>query len=147
MIPEAKKLWPKDTARMMLAGHPMLQYVATSSVGYPMDLMNKVRKGLNTKGGAFLSIQCPCPKGWGFPADKTIDMAKLAVKTGMWLLWEYQNGETKINIEPKKLTPVAQYLDLQDRFGHLTPEHKQKIQNFIQEKLAKMGIKVPVEAV
>jgi len=147
MNPEAKKLWPKDTARMMVAGHPMLQYVATSSVAYPMDLMNKVRKGLNTKGAAFLSIQCPCPKGWGFAADKTIDMAKLAVKTGMWLMWEYQNGETKINIEPKKLTPVAQYLDLQDRFAHLTPEHKQKIQNFVQEKLAKMGIKVPVEAV
>ncbi len=28
---------------------------------------------------------------------------------------------------PKKLTPVTQYLDLQDRFSHLTPEHKQKM--------------------
>lgn len=63
VIPEAKKLWPKDTARMMVAGHPMLQYAATASVGYPMDLMNKVRKALNVKGASFLSIQSPCPKG------------------------------------------------------------------------------------
>jgi pyruvate/2-oxoacid:ferredoxin oxidoreductase beta subunit len=147
MIPEAKRLWPKDTARMILAGHPMVKYVATASVAYPMDLMNKVRKGLNAQGPAFISIQAPCPKGWGFAADRTIEMGKLAVKTGMWMLWEYENGQTKINIEPKKLTPVAQYLDLQDRFSHLTPEHKQKIQEFVQEKLAKMGIKVPVEAV
>ena len=147
MIPEAKKLWPKDTAHMVVAGHPMVKYVATASVAYPMDLMNKIRKGLNAEGPAFISIQSPCPKGWGFASDRTIEMGKLAVKTGMWQLWEYQNGEYKINIEPKKLTPVTQYLDLQDRFAHLTPEHKQKIQSFVQEKLAKMGIKVPVEAV
>jgi pyruvate/2-oxoacid:ferredoxin oxidoreductase beta subunit len=146
-VPEANKHWPKDTARMMIAGHPSLKYVATASVAYPTDLMNKVRKGLNNKGASFLSIQSPCPKGWGFAAERTIEMGKLAVQTGMWLLWEYENGETKFSIEPKKLVAVEKYLDLQDRFSHLTPEHKQKIQVSVQEKLAKMGIKVPVEAV
>ena len=49
MVPEAKTLFPKDLARMMAAGHPHC-YVATASVGYPIDLMNKVRKGLNHQG-------------------------------------------------------------------------------------------------
>ena len=53
MVPEAKKLFPKELARMMAAGHPHC-YVATATVGYPIDLMNKVRKGLNHKGAAFL---------------------------------------------------------------------------------------------
>ena len=92
-------------------------------------------------------IHCPCPKGWGFPPDKTIGVAKLAVETGMWTLWEYENGQYKINVRPKKLKPVSQYLEGQDRFNHLTAEHKAKIQNFVNEKLATLGIKVPVEAV
>src|SRR5215469_3486670 len=60
-VPEAKTLFPKDLARMMAAGHPHC-YVATASVGYPIDLMNKVRKGLNHRGGAFMMIYTPCQK-------------------------------------------------------------------------------------
>lgn len=146
-IPEAKKLFPKDLAQMVVAGHPALRYAASASVAYPIDLMNKVRKALNVEGASFLDIHCPCPKGWGFPAEKTIAVGKLAVKTGMWSLWEYENGQFKLNIEPKKLTPVTQFLDGQERFGHLAAEHKQKIQEFVIQKMAKLGIKVPVEAV
>ena len=62
MIPEAKTLFPKDLARMMAAGHPHC-YVATASVGYPIDLMNKVRKGLNHKGAAYLDGLHPLPEG------------------------------------------------------------------------------------
>jgi pyruvate ferredoxin oxidoreductase beta subunit/oxalate oxidoreductase subunit beta len=109
--------------------------------------MNKVRRSLNVEGAAFMHIHAPCPKGWGFPANKTIEIARLAVQTGMWTMWEFENGEYKINIEPKKLKPVSQYLESQDRFNHLTAEHKAKIQDFVNHKLATLGIKVPVEAV
>ncbi|MHB1407595.1 MAG: thiamine pyrophosphate-dependent enzyme, partial [Desulfitobacteriaceae bacterium] len=86
VIPEGKKLMPKDLPKMMAHGHPELKYLATASLSYPLDLMNKVRKGLNAEGPAFLYIHAPCPKGWSFPADKTIEMGKLAVETGMFQL-------------------------------------------------------------
>jgi len=147
VVPEGKKLWPKDLARMIIGGHPSVHYIATASIGYPIDLMNKVRKALNCEGAAFMHIHTPCPKGWGFPANKTIETAKLAVETGMWTMWEYENGAYKVNIKPKKLRPVSQYLETQDRFNHLKAEHKAKIQNFVNQKLATQGIKVPAKAV
>ncbi len=147
VVPEGKKLWPKDLAKMIVGGHPSVAYVATASIGYPLDLMNKVRKSLNVEGAAFMHIHAPCPKGWGFPANKAIEIARLAVQTGMWTMWEFEDGKYKINIEPKKLKPVSQYLETQDRFNHLTAEHKAKIQDFVNQKLATLGIKVPVEAV
>ena len=147
VIPEGKKLWPKDVPAMIIAGHPNIRYVASASVGYPLDLMNKVKKGLNTEGPAYVNVHCPCPKGWGFPANKTIEMAKLAIETGMWSLWEYENGEFTYQKQPKKLKGVEQYMDTQSRFAHLKPEHKAKMQEFVEGKLAKQGVKIPVEAV
>ena len=142
-----KKLWPKDLARLIVGGHPAVKYVATASIGYPTDLMNKVRKALNVEGAAFMQVHAPCPKGWGFPSNKTVEIAKLAVETGMWTLWEYESGEYKINVQPKKVKPVSDYLATQDRFNHLTAEHKEKIQEFVNQKLASLGMKIPVEAV
>jgi len=68
--------------------------VATASIGYPVDLMNKVRKGLAMDGPAYLHIHAVCPKGWQFPPDKTIEVAKLAVQTGMFQLYEYETVNT-----------------------------------------------------
>jgi len=138
---------PVKEWRLFIGGHPSVQYIATASIGYPIDLMNKVRKALNCEGAAFMPIHTPCPKGWGFPANKTIETAKLAVETGMWTMWEYENGAYKVNIEPKKLRPVSQYLETQDRFNHLKAEHKAKIQNLVNQKLATLGIKVAAKAV
>ena len=83
MIPEAKKLFPKDLARMMAAGHPHC-YVATASVGYPIDLMNKVRKGLNHKGAAFMMIYTPCQKGFVYETPRSIDLGRAVVECGLY---------------------------------------------------------------
>ncbi len=147
VVPEGKKLWPKDLPRMIIAGHPNVKYVATASIGYGFDLMNKIRKGLNVEGPAYLHVHCPCPKGWGFPANKTIEIAKLAVETGMWSIWEYENGKYTYKKRPRKIKPVSEYLDAQDRFSHLTAEHKAKIQNKVDQKLATLGVEIPAEAV
>src|SRR6516165_8204447 len=77
-VPEAKKLFPKELARMMAAGHPHC-YVATASVGYPIDLMNKVRKGLNHKGASFLMVYTPCQKGFVYETPRSIDLGRLVV--------------------------------------------------------------------
>ncbi len=143
VVPEGKKLFPKDLPKIMAHGHPELKYLATASISYPVDLMNKVRKGLNADGPAFLHLHAPCPKGWSFPADQTVEMGKLAVETGMFQLYELDNGQYKLSRKPKQLKPVAEYLKLQKRFEHLLPEHIEKIQAFVEGRCQEVGIEVP----
>ncbi|MCR4424890.1 MAG: thiamine pyrophosphate-dependent enzyme [Firmicutes bacterium] len=140
VIPEGKRIWPKDTPKLVAAGHPSVRYVATASLGYPLDLMNKVRRGLNADGPAYLHIHAPCPKGWVFPADQTIDMAKLAVDTGMWQLYEVANHQFKLTHRVLKRRPVEDYLKLQGRFSHLLPEHIHKIQAWVDARAEEVGI-------
>lgn len=142
MAPEGKRIWPKDNAQLVAHGHPELKYLATASLAFPLDLMNKVRKGLNAEGPAYLHIHAPCPKGWQFDADKTIDMAKLAVDTGMFQLYELENGKYTITYTPRKRKPVEEYIKLQGRFSHLKPEHIEKIQQFVDAKLNAMEVEV-----
>lgn len=135
-IPEAKKLWPKDIAALIQAGHPSIKYLAQASIAYPLDLMNKVRKALNKKGATFIHLHTPCPKGWTFDADRTIEMGKLAIQTGMWINYEIEDGKKTIDRLPRKMKPVSEYLKEQGRFSHLQPEHIHKIQAFIDAKVA-----------
>src|SRR5438034_9373022 len=72
-IPEGKKLPPKNLAKMMAEGHPHC-YVATTTVGYPVDLINKTRKGLNHVGAAFLHCYTPCQKGWVYQTSMTVEL-------------------------------------------------------------------------
>ena len=130
----------KNAAQLIAAGHPEVKYVATASIAYPQDLISKVRKALAKGGPTFIHLITPCPKGWGFPADKTIDIGKLAVETGMWKLYEIVDGKRKESYEPSDLKPVKDYIRAQDRFSHLTDEDIEKIQ---EELTLKMKIKVP----
>lgn len=147
VVPEAKKTFPKDLLKMVAAGHPAVKYLATASIGYPLDLMNKVRKALAYKGPTFMHIHATCPKGWAFPADKTVNIAKLAIETGMWTNYEIENGKVRVTQLPKRRKPVAEYVKAQGRFGHMTPEMISKLQEFVDSKLQELGIMIPVEAV
>jgi len=143
-VPEGKKLFPKDLARMMAAGHPHC-YVATASVGYPIDLMNKVRKGLNHKGAAYLMIYTPCQKGFVYETPRSIDLGRLVVECGLYPIWEW-NPEKRAydySFRPKNMRPVSEYLKLQGRFGHLHAEHIAKLQKFANEQWRMMGVELP----
>jgi pyruvate ferredoxin oxidoreductase beta subunit/oxalate oxidoreductase subunit beta len=137
-IPEGKKLFPKDPMQLVIGGHPLLKYAATTSLGYPLDLMNKVRKALSKDGPTFLHMHTVCPKGWKEDEKRTVEIARLAVDTGMWTLYEWENGVYKITREPKKYKPVSEYLKLQARFQHLKEEHIAKIQAFVDEKIQRL---------
>ncbi|HDI02020.1 MAG TPA: pyruvate synthase subunit beta, partial [Ignisphaera sp.] len=85
----------KDIALIML--FHKVPYVATASVGYPLDFAQKLKKASQIKGFKLIHLHSPCPPGWRFDADKTVIMAKLAVETGAWILWEYENGKFRIS--------------------------------------------------
>src|SRR6266571_1669956 len=144
MVPEAKTLFPKDLARMMAAGHPHC-YVATASVGYPIDLMNKVRKGLNHKGAAYLMIYTPCQKGFVYETPRSIDLGRLVVECGLYPIWEWNPEKRAYNysFRPQNMRPVSEYLKLQGRFGHLHAEHIAKLQKFANDQWRMMGVELP----
>jgi pyruvate ferredoxin oxidoreductase beta subunit/oxalate oxidoreductase subunit beta len=147
-IPEGKKLFPKDPMLIFASGgHPELRYAATASIAYPVDLMNKVRKGLAQQGPAFIHLHTPCPKGWTYPSDRTVTLAKLAVQTGMWFLYEIDNGVHKWTSVPRKLKPVDDYLQGQGRFAHLQPEHVAKLQAWVNQRVQVLGMEVTLPPV
>ncbi len=106
----------KDVPQIALAhGIP---YVATATVGYPMDLDRKVRKALSIRGPKYVQIHVPCPLGWGTDPSQSIEIARLAVNTGLYPLYEVEEGELRSQKIPKRV-PVEEYLKLQTRFRHL----------------------------
>jgi len=129
---KGKEEWRKDVAQIMVAhGIP---YVATASLAYPMDMFRKFAKAREIKGTRYIEIQAPCPPGWKFPSAYTVKIARLAVQTGMWLLYEHEGGHTtytagtqRIIQGQSKLLPVEEYLRAQGRFAHLfQPERDDK---------------------
>ncbi len=125
----------------IVAAHD-IAYAATASVGYLEDYMMKVQKAKECKGTSYIHILAPCPTGWGTPSDITISLAKEAVDCGLWYLAEYENGEFKLNREPKTFTPVADYLKKQGRFKHLTEQdinHIEAERDKKWQKISKWG--------
>jgi pyruvate/2-oxoacid:ferredoxin oxidoreductase beta subunit len=121
---------PKKNMMEIMAGH-RIPYAATANVAFPEDFINKMRKAKETKGTKFIHILCPCPPGWKIADDLSIKIARLAVDTKAFPLFEVENGiKYTINYQPKGL-PVEEYLKPQRRFVHLKDEDIKKIQQTI----------------
>ena len=107
----------KDMPAIALAhGVP---YVATASVAYPVDLRRKVKEALKINGPSYIQINAPCITGWTFDAGTMIEIARLAVETGLWPLTEYVNGCLVGVKKIRRPKPVEEYLSLQGRYKHL----------------------------
>ncbi len=111
-----------------------LQYVASATIAYPRDLMTKVRKGLEVKGASYIHLITPCPIGWGFETDETIELSRLIVETAIFPLVEYSNNRLTGVYKPKVIKPVEEYLQKQSRFRHLFTDENKKIIEDIQGK-------------
>ena len=78
----------------------------------------------------------PCPTGWDYDPEHTVDIGKLAVKTGVWPLKEYIDGEVIHTKIPRQRVPVEEYLKLQGRFTHLfEPQRNDALIMEIQDKI------------
>ncbi len=107
----------KDLVSIVVAHH--VPYAATASISHWRDLMTKVRKALSKNGPTFLHVIAPCTRGWRFDSEKTIRMARLAVETRLFPLYEVDGGVYKITFPVSSPKPVEEYLKLQGRFAHL----------------------------
>jgi pyruvate ferredoxin oxidoreductase beta subunit len=96
-----------------------IEYAATASPAYWNDYIRKVQKGLEIKGPAVLHVFSPCPLGMRHDTAKTIELAKLAVQTRYWPIYEVEKGKYKMNIKVTKPKPITDFLKIQGRFKHL----------------------------
>lgn len=110
----------KDMPAIM-AAHK-IPYIATACPSYPIDFVNKVTKAAEVKGMAFIDLLVPCPVGWGFDPAEGINIGRLAVRTGIWKLYEITDGRVSMTYIPKKRREVSEYLRAQVRFSHLSDE-------------------------
>ena len=128
--------WKKNMPAIA-AAHD-IPYVATACPSYPFDLMTKVSKAVATNGPSYLHILSVCPTGWRCPTELAIRIGRLAVQTGIFPLYEVENGKYKLNVAPPKLKPVPEYLKLQGRFRHLSENTINEIQQRVNEEYAKL---------
>jgi ferredoxin len=114
-------------------------YVASTSVSFVQDLEEKVKKAASIKGARFISVFTPCVPGWGYESALTVELGELVVESGLWKLFEIDNGEFKLNYRPRQRKPVKEYFKPQKRFKHLTDEEIEEIQKIIDEDWKKYG--------
>jgi pyruvate ferredoxin oxidoreductase beta subunit len=114
----------KEMGEIVKAHH--IPYAAQTCVSYPEDVYNKVKKAKSIKGPKYIEILAPCPPGWRFSMDRTIDMGRMLVESGAWALYEIENevvtfnGRSKAILDGKiQRTPVEDWMKVQGRFRHL----------------------------
>lgn len=112
-----KRHLKKDIISIVAAHH--IPYAATASVAYPADIRQKVRRAMAIDGPTFLVIHSPCPLGWGHDGSLSIEVARLAVQTGLMPIIELERGEVAGVMPIREIHPVMNYLKLQTRFKHL----------------------------
>ena len=111
-----------------------IPYAATASHSYPFDLMAKVAKAVAAPGPAYGHILSVCPTGWRSDPDLSVRMGRLAVQTGVFPLYEIENGRYRMSLELPEMRPVQDYLRLQGRFRHLSEDTIKEIQDRVVEE-------------
>jgi pyruvate ferredoxin oxidoreductase beta subunit len=138
--PSGKRERKKDMP-MIMAAHK-IPYVATACTAFPLDFVNKVRKAKDIQGTKYIHLLAPCPTGWRFDTSKTIEMGRVAVQTGLFVLYEVENGRFKLNppsdrlADKSKRKPVKEYFAGQGRFRGLSEQDVAKIEKWADEDWA-----------
>lgn len=110
---------PKKDLGAIMAAH-RIPYFATASLGFPEDLDYKLQKARDTQGFRMIHYYSSCPTGWKLDSRYMVTLARLAVQTRIFPLYEVEHGEIyRVTVDPDPI-PLKEYLSLQGRFKHLT---------------------------
>ena len=139
-VQQGKTEYPKDLT-MIMAAHD-IPYVAQVSPHNWRDLISKCERGFECGGPAFINAVSPCPRGWRFASDDTINMAKLSVETCVWPLYEVVNGKYALTAESLKIAngvqekkPVEEWFKAQGRYKHMLKPENADLVKGVQEEL------------
>jgi pyruvate ferredoxin oxidoreductase beta subunit len=123
----------KDLTAIVAAHN--IPYVAQASPSHFKDLMEKAQKAFSTRGPKFLNVIAPCHRGWRSKVDQGIELARLAVDTCFWPLYEVSDGKVHVTYKPKEKKPLVEWLKLQGRFSHLFNPGNEPIIKKLQERV------------
>lgn len=132
-VRKGKKQFPKNLTEIMIAHN--IPYAAQASVSNWRDLNRKVEKAINIEGPTFINVLSPCPPGWRFPTEDGIEIAKLAVDTCFWPLYECENNKRKLNYKPKEKLQLSEWTKRQGRFRHLQQEENKHLLELAQKEV------------
>jgi pyruvate/2-oxoacid:ferredoxin oxidoreductase beta subunit len=130
-----EKAHKKNMVDIMVAHQ--IPYTATACIAYPEDLIRKMQKAKGIRGAKFIHVLSPCPPGWRHPPGSTVKLARLAVETNVFPLYEVEYGKYTINRKPRK-KPARDYLALQGRFRHVSDEVAAAIQAKVDQDWNKL---------
>jgi pyruvate ferredoxin oxidoreductase beta subunit/2-oxoisovalerate ferredoxin oxidoreductase beta subunit len=120
----------------IMAAH-RIPYAATLSIAHPEDFRDKIRKALEIRGFRFFLIHSPCPTGWKTEPAESIELVRLAVRSGVFPLYEVFNGtDYRIQAEPDGTDP-ARYYEKQKRFSGQEID-LEAVKYSVQEKQARL---------
>ena len=126
-----KKMRKKNIVEALVAHR--IPYAATANIAFPDDLVRKVQKAKGLKGSKFIHIYASCPTGWRIPSEMSVKIARMAVQTNIFPLYEVEGGiKYTINYKPKEYL-VREYFKLQGRFRYLTDRDLDQIQEMVNE--------------
>ena len=129
-----KQREPKNVP-LLMAFHGV-PYVATATVAFPEDYVQKLLKAKAVKDGmAYVHVLTPCPTGWRTSASQAIELSKLAVETGYFPLWEAENGKFNFTYRAKELRPLKEFTGLTGRFAHLTQKELKVLTKVMRSRL------------
>ena len=119
---------------LIMAMHD-IPYMATASTAFIPDLVRKLERAMEVMDGlAYLHISIPCPTGWGFKPEETIEISRLAVKTRFFPLYESRYREVTITHKIMNPVPVSEYLSRIKKFEHMTPEQVEEMQAIVDRR-------------
>lgn len=138
------KVQEKKDLPWIVAAHKV-DYVATASVAFLADLRGKLKRAMEVRGPRYIQVDTPCPSGWGFASDLTLEVGRLGVNCGLIPLLEIRKGTlTRVRKITKRI-PVEDYLRVQARFRHLFAPRRQqaelsRLQSLADEKIKTYGL-------
>jgi len=133
---KGKSAVQKNMAMIMMTHN--CEYVATASMAFIEDYHRKLDKAIEASknGMAYLHIYSPCPTGWRFPAEQTIEVCRKSVETNFATLWEYETGGPLVFTHPvEDPLPVQHYLKLSGKYRHIDADQLAHIQSQVDERL------------
>lgn len=123
---------------MIMAMHD-IPYLATASPGFLADLVGKVKKAMQVRDGmAYIHILNPCVNGWGFPPDKSLEVARLSVMTRYFPLFEVDHGRFRLTRDVSKPRPLGDFVGSLKKFSHLTEKDVLDLEAMVEMRWARV---------
>ena len=127
---------PSKNMPLLMFWHGV-SYVATASVAYLDDYAKKLVKAMQVKDGmAYIHLYSPCPTGWRTPAEIAVDIARIAVETNYFPLWEAEHGKIRMTKEIDNPKSISELTKVMRKFSHLSEEELEEFQQLVNTRFA-----------